>query len=185
MHRLSPRLPCLLARLLCGVFVTAAVAAAHAATAAQKNHGDHATQCRQWSAWLACDVSWYRLLADPAAYDDRIVRIDGYLVSDFGDLILYPDETSYRGGRETESLLLARPFSIPADIIDQLGVGKGVYPVTVLGRFGRVPRDASLGIQRAGALREIKKILVMPKVPSGTPLDMRGITVEGRSASSP
>lgn len=150
----------------------------NAARAAQPKH---APICTQWSAWLMCDVSWYQLLAKPDAYEGKIVSVQGYLVSDFGDLLLYPDEASYRGGKETESLLLARPFHIPAAVIDQLGVGKGVYPVTVLGRFATVPRDPRLEIRRGGELREIKKILFMPKVPSGTPLDMHGISVDGRA----
>lgn len=132
--------------------------------------------CERWEVFADCHVSWYRLLANPAAYRGRIVGVTGYLVSDFGDLILYPDKASYQRGNEDDGLILQRPFSISKRIVDK--AAHGAFPVYVLGRLGSPIEGNVHVIPRVGSLYEIHKILDTPRIPSGTPLEMDGIHIQ-------
>jgi len=125
-----------------------------------------------------CEVSYYRLLAAPEVLEGHIVGLTGYLASDFGVLVLYPDAVAFQGRRHVESLVLEPPFSIPEDLLDEVRNTEGVYPVFVYGRF-RPEHDApTLAPRRLGALHDIRKILAVPQVISREPLDMHGISVE-------
>lgn len=126
-------------------------------------------------AGQGCDVSFVQLLADPRAYDQRRVYVIGYLVSDFGDLFLYPDKSSYEGGKDMESLALMRPIRLPKVVLRD--VGRGVYPVAVLGRFEARAALPGMVVPRLGAITEIMKIMPVPRIPSGAKLDMHGIEV--------
>lgn len=134
-----------------------------------------ATGCAKWDQVSTCYVSWYRLLANPEAYRGRIVWITGYLVSDFGELILYPDKADYEAASEVDSIILVRPYAIPKNIADKLATD--VYPVTVMGRFSPEARSAGFGIPRAGSLREIRKIVSTPRVNSDERLNMQGVRI--------
>lgn len=133
--------------------------------------------CEQWTMLQMCDVSWYRLLANPNAYRGKIVRLTGYLVGDFGDLIFYPDKADYDAASEIDSIILERPFTVPKAIVD--AASSGVYPVTVMGRFKPMAGAAHVVVPRAGTIYDIRKIVSAPRVPSGTPLNMDGIHVQG------
>lgn len=132
--------------------------------------------CEQWSPLPACYVSWHRLLANPAAYRGKIVWLTGYLVSDFGNLILYPDKANYESGGEIDSVLLKRPFAIPGDIADKASAG--IYPVIVMGRFSPEAETVGFDRSRAGSLYDIHKITHTQRVPSGEPLNRDGIHIQ-------
>lgn len=120
--------------------------------------------------------AWYRLLAAPAAYRGKIVGLTGYLVSDFGNLILYPDKASYERGNEDDSIVLERPFTIPKEIVDK--AANCVFPVYVLGRLGpRIEGNVHV-VPRRGSLYDIHRIIMTPRIPSGTPLNMEGMHVD-------
>lgn len=135
----------------------------------------HEAACKQWAALPTCYVSWYRLLANPVAYRGKIVWLTGYLVSDFGELILYPDKTSYEGGSETDSILLGRPYAVSEEMADK--ASSGIYPVIVMGRF--TPDAGKIGFDRAraGSLYDIHKITRTQRVPSGEPLNRDGLRI--------
>lgn len=135
----------------------------------------HKLACERWEVVSSCEVSWYRLLANPAAYRGKIVGLTGYLVSDFGNLILYPDKANYESGSETASILLERPLSIPRNIADK--VSASGYPVFILGRFTTKAEIAGFNTPRAGGLYDIHKIISTSRTPSDEPLIMDGIHV--------
>ncbi|MEY2149308.1 hypothetical protein SAMN05192579_12017 [Rhodanobacter glycinis] len=132
--------------------------------------------CEQWSVVASCGVSWYRLQANPSAYRGKIVGLTGYLVSDFGDLILYPDKANYEGGNELDSIVLERPFAVSQEIVDK--AVSGVYPVFVLGRLGPPVQGNVHVVPRAGSLYDIHKIIITQRVPSGSPLNKKGIRIQ-------
>lgn len=131
--------------------------------------------CDQWAALPTCYVSWYRLLANPEAYRGKVVWLTGYLVSDFGELILYPDRTNYEGGGEAASILLQRPYDVSEDLVDQ--ASSGIYPVVVMGRFSPVVEKIGFDRSRAGGLYDIHKISRTQRVPSGEPFNRRGVRI--------
>lgn len=131
--------------------------------------------CEKWSDATSCEVSWYRLQADPAAYRGKIVGLTGYLVSNFGDLVLYPDKIHYDSGSEVDSIILERPFAVSREIVDK--AASGAYPVFVLGRFGPAVEADVHTVPRSGSLYDIRKILTVPRIPSGAPLDTDGIRI--------
>lgn len=177
-----PRLWIVLARLgALSLLVSSAVAVASTAGASTKGGDGHEPvrrpgACEQWSVLASCGVSWYRLQADPSAYRGKIVGITGYLVSDFGDLVLYPDEANYESGNELDSIVLNRPFTISREIVDK--AASGAYPVFVLGRFGPPVQGNVHVVPRAGSLYDIHKIIITSRVPSGSPLNTEGIRIQ-------
>jgi len=157
---------------------TAALSGAAASTVPDVGHQQmarHDKTCKAWENGQACYVSWYRLLAHPEAYRDKVVWITGYLVSDFGELILYPNKADYEATSEVDSVLLVRPFAIPKDVADKLA--SDAYPVTVMGRFNPDAPVAGFDIPRAGSLYDIHKIVSSPRVVSDEPLNMTGIRI--------
>lgn len=142
-------------------------------TPAHASPTSSAPACEQWTTLEPCEVSWYALLANPKAYRGRIVGVTGYLVSAFGNLILYPDKANYESGSETASLLLERPFSIPRDLASQVTAGgRTVY---VLARFTTKAEVVGFNTPRAGGLYEIHKIINSQRTLSSEPLNMDGI----------
>lgn len=189
--RSTPRVSCVemsgqagrVAPVLCSAvllaFSVVALAAEHPSSAPESRHSKQAAgkaQCEQWRALQACDVSWYRLLASPEAYRGKIVRLTGYLVSDFGDLIFYPDKANYEEASEIDSVVLERPFTISKAIADK--AASGVSAVVVMGRFKPMDGVEHLAVPRAGTIYDIQKIASSPRVPSGTPLNTDGIRVQ-------
>lgn len=144
---------------------------------AEVTHAPVPTGCEDIDvqAGQGCDVSFVQLLANPQAYDQRRVYVIGYLVSDFGDLFLYPDKNSYEGGKDVESLALVRPFRLSKAVLK--GVGRGMYPVAVLGRFEARAALPGAVVPRLGAISGVVKIVPVPRIPSGAKLDMHGIEV--------
>ena len=163
-----------LALLLLSAFAVARTgkAATHAPT---RQPAPREGTCETWSASAFCEISWDRLQANPAAYRGKIVGLTGYLVSDFGDLILYPDMTHYESGSEVDSIILERPFAISREIVDK--AASGAYPVFVLGRLGPAVAGDVHNVPRSGRLYDIRKILMTPRVPSGTSLNKDGIRI--------
>jgi hypothetical protein len=161
--------------------MSSAVVVAVAMAAPAKDSGGSGPErrsgaCERWSVLASCGVSWYRLQANSSAYRGRIVGLTGYLISDFGDLVLYPDKANYEGGNELDSIVLERPFTISREIVDK--VASGVYPVFVLGRFGPPVQGDAHAVPRAGRLYEIHKIMITSRVPSGSPLNTDGIRIQ-------
>lgn len=176
MPRSNPWGSCLLvgAALSLASGVGAAATGPKAAGAGQST-AVHQPGCDRFDTLAPCEVSWYRLLSSPAAYNGKIVGITGYLVSDFGNLILYPDKAAYASGSDASSVILGRPLAIPRNIADKAAAdGCMVY---VLGRFTSEGGIAGFNTPRAGGLYEIHKIISMRRVPSDEPLDVQGIRI--------
>lgn len=170
---------------LCACFIAMSALGVGAPTAARESSAPLVRQeesvaskgtCGQWTRRQACDVSWYRLLANPESYRGKIVRLTGYLVSDFGDLIFYPDKADYDAASEIDSVILERPFTIPKAVADKAATGAPA--VIVMGRFKPMDGAEHQVIPRAGTLYDIQRIVGTSRVPSGTPLDTDGIRIQ-------
>lgn len=78
-----------------------------------------------------CDLSFYRLLANPERYDGRYVRLTGFLTSFVGRTVLFPDRLSFEARVSMNGILING--SIPT--ITEKEKLAGIWPVIIVGKF--------------------------------------------------
>ena len=125
-----------------------------AADAEATPDGRFGTACYPWNIHgknELCSVSFYGLIADPARYHGRAVKLSGYLVRVFGEPILFPNELSYKNGALTEGVELIRA-PISTDMAKQLD--NGISAVRVIGIFD-AKHTGTDALPMLGSLEEV------------------------------
>lgn len=100
-----------------------------------------------------CEVSFYRLIAEPQQYDGKLIKVVGYLTNVFGKPFLFVNQASVGAMIHMEGISLIGAH-IPPGLARDVDPG-GAWPVMVVGVF-----DAKfVGYpESAGALHDIKNI---------------------------
>ncbi len=127
--------------------------------------GRFGSECYPWvgdTSRELCDVPFARLVARPEDYHGRLISITGFLVSDFGKLVMYPSKETYLAAAEIEGLELFTDSDLPEEI--DLSIAEGAFPVYVIGVFDA--KHAGGSIARFGALREIKSLVKVKRLRS-------------------
>jgi len=114
-------------------------------------------KCEAWeygSETELCTLSFYRLLARPEDYHNKMVKVTAYLSYDAGDVAAYPSKERYDAGA-TEDSIIVIDADIPKDIEKEMRRKNGVY-VTMLGEFdarfeGKFSHRSGL-IKKAGGI---------------------------------
>jgi hypothetical protein len=91
-----------------------------------------------------------------------LISITGFLVSDFGELVMFPSKETYLAAAEIEGLELFTDSDLPEEI--DLSIVQGAFPVYVIGVFDA--KYAGGSIARFGALREIKSLVKVKRLRS-------------------
>lgn len=107
-----------------------------------------------------CDVSFYRLLAFPEKYNNKYVRVTGFLVNVFGRTILFLDKSRFDADMQIEGIELKGKFDIEKDLLEKLDVG--VFPVVVVGLFDATYEGPD--VKRLGAISDIKSVSLVEKI---------------------
>ena len=122
-----------------------------------------------------CDISFYKLIATPEVFNKNDISITGYLISSFGDLVLFPSKSSYLGGKDVEGVKLGPPFKISNKILK--AAKNGIYPIRVIGYFNAHYGGSRTSPPRLGLLSGIKDVAFSQRIPSGDETNMDGIKV--------
>lgn len=122
------------------------------------------SRCMSWGNEVSrefCTVSFYRLLATPEKYHDRLIAVTGYLIKLFNRPVLFVNRNSYEADADYEGIVLI-DAKIPDEIKSKMN--EGVWPVVVVGVFDAKYTGAQ--VHRLGALRDIQNIALVEKYPS-------------------
>lgn len=141
--------------------------------------GRFKTRCDAWGIDRTkelCELSFFRLIAQPEQYHGRLVGVTGFLVEDFGRFVLFPNQGSYDAGIDVEGVeitggvernqngvLVTHPPDIPVEV-RQLARAGGAYPVFVVGTFDA--KHVGVSAARLGVIRVHHMLLASP-VPKG------------------
>jgi hypothetical protein len=154
------------AALFCGLHVAHALPAISVSDLPEKTpDGRFTSRCIAWgndSNREFCKVSFYRLIATPEKYHGRLIGVVGFMITLFGEPVLFVNHDSYWANLDYEGVTL-----IGADIPNKLKakIKNGVRPILVVGVF-----DANyIGTQipRLGALRDIQIVTLLEHLPTG------------------
>ena len=124
------------------------------------------SRCMSWGNDVTrefCTVSFYRLLAAPEKYHDRLIGVTGYLIKLYNRPVLFVNRSSYEAEADYEGIALI-DAKIPDEIKDK--INDGVWPVLVIGVFDA--KYTGIKIHRLGALRDIQNIALIEPSPSVT-----------------
>jgi hypothetical protein len=138
--------------------------------------GRFKTRCHAWGADTSkelCEPSFHRLLAEPEHYHGKMVGLTGFLVEEFGRLVLFPSRQGYEDNVDAEGIevtgaierdkngaVVTHVPSVPDEISAQAGAG-GVRPVYVVGTFDA--KYTGAGAPRSGAIR-LHHMMLSPRI---------------------
>ena len=117
--------------------------------------GRFGTRCTPWGPYPfreMCQVSFYRLLANPEQYDGRLVGLQGLLINALDQPMLFVNRQSYDTGNPGEGILV--DGEIPPEFKEFMGTG--IFPAIVIGVFDA--KYLGNGVPVLGALRKIELI---------------------------
>jgi hypothetical protein len=139
--------------------------------------GRFSTRCNSWAVDASkefCEISFYKLIAMPETYNERIVGLTGFLIEDFGKLVLFPSPDRYSAGIAIEGIEITGLIESKApdtkivnspnvsEEIISLARADGAYPIYVVGKFdarysGDIARLGSIRIHHALLIRNVPK----------------------------
>ncbi|MGQ4660567.1 hypothetical protein [Lysobacter sp. F6437] len=109
-----------------------------------------------------CEPSIIRLIARPEEYDDKHIRVTGFLIRQSGIYVLFPGRSFWVATRGTGGVELLTGEQIPTDI-RALADGDGVDGVRITGRFNA--RSAARARGSAGLVTDVETIFLEPLFP--------------------
>lgn len=131
--------------------------------------GRFGSKCMPWiqdSKRSLCSISFYKLIAKPEAYQNKLISASSYLINMFGYYVLFPSKNSYESGVDVEGVELLNDKAIPLKLRKESV--DGVFPVRVVGVF-----DAKFGgsgdspLQLLGAFKQVEVVKYAPRINSG------------------
>lgn len=119
--------------------------------------GRFGSKCLSWGRDTTkelCQVSFYKLLANPERYDGKMISVSGYLVRAFDRLVLFPNRERYEADAQIEGIEIDESGSLPDDLKSK--IEGGAYPVTVLGSFDA--KYVGADVPRLGLINHVVSI---------------------------
>ncbi|HEY8942153.1 MAG TPA: hypothetical protein VIM59_18295 [Cellvibrio sp.] len=122
----------------------------------QTPDGRFGTSCYSISSFggEVCEAPFARLLATPERYDEKVIRVTGFMINVYGSPVLYVNKSSFESGADIEGIIL-ESGKIPKKM--QKKINSGIWPVYVVGRFN-AKYDNDDKIYRLGRIEGIVSI---------------------------